>query len=58
MITTTKDTFGIVRIQTDDIIILRNERFSAREEDELKKDKYIAKPKEKLITDNTLLFNS
>jgi hypothetical protein len=58
LITINKDIFGIVSIQTDDIIILVNKRFSAREEKELKQAKYITKPKEKLIVVNLLLFNS
>jgi hypothetical protein len=45
-------------MQTDDIIILINKRFSAQEKEELKQAKYITKPKEKLIIINLLLFNS
>jgi hypothetical protein len=45
-------------MQTDDIIILVNKRFSAWEKKELKQAKYITKPKEKLIAINLLLFNS
>jgi hypothetical protein len=45
-------------MQTDDIIILINKRFLAREKEELKQAKYIAKPKKKLIIINLLLFNS
>jgi hypothetical protein len=44
-------------MQTDDIIILVDKRFSAREKKELKQAKYIAKLKEKLIITNPLLFN-
>jgi hypothetical protein len=40
----------------DDIIILVNKRFSAREK-ALKQAKYTAKPKKKLIAINLLLFN-
>jgi hypothetical protein len=58
LITTNKDIFGIISIQTDNIIILVDKRFSAREEEELKQTKYITKPKEKLIIINLLLFNS
>jgi hypothetical protein len=53
-----KDIFGIVSIQTDNIIILINKRFLAREKKELKQAKYITKPKKKLIVINLLLFNS
>jgi hypothetical protein len=58
LIITNKDIFGIVSIQIDDIIILANKQFSAREEEELKQTKYITKPKEKLTAINLLLFNS
>jgi hypothetical protein len=57
LITTNKDTFGIVGMQTDDTIILADERFLAREEEELKQAKYTTKPKEKLTAVNPLLFN-
>jgi hypothetical protein len=57
LITTNKDTFGIVGMQTDDTIILADERFLAREEEELKQAKYTTKPKEKLTVVNPLLFN-
>jgi hypothetical protein len=58
LITTNKDIFGIVSIQTDNIIILVNKRFSAREKEKLKQAKYTIKLKEKLIAINLLLFNS
>ena len=58
MIIINKDIFGIVSMQTDNTIILVDKRFSAREEKELKQAKYTAKPKEKLIVINLLLFNS
>jgi hypothetical protein len=57
LITTNKDIFGIVSIQTDDTIILVDKRFSAREEKELKQAKYTTKLKEKLTVVNLLLFN-
>jgi hypothetical protein len=57
LITTNKDIFGIVSIQTDDIIILVDKRFLAQEKKELKQAKYITKPKKKLIIVNLLLFN-
>jgi hypothetical protein len=58
LITTNKDIFGIVSIQTDNIIILVDKRFSAQEKEELKQAKYTTKPKEKLIAVNLLLFNN
>jgi hypothetical protein len=57
LITTNKDIFGIVSIQTDNTIILVDKRFLAREKEELKQAKYITKPKEKLTIINPLLFN-
>jgi hypothetical protein len=36
LITTNKDIFGIISIQTDDTIILVDKRFLAREKEELK----------------------
>jgi hypothetical protein len=50
--------FGIVSMQIDNIIILVDKRFLAREKEELKQAKYITKPKKKLIVINLLLFNS
>jgi hypothetical protein len=58
LITTNKNIFGIVSMQTDDTIILADERFSAREKEELKQAKYTTKPKEKLTVVNLLLFNN
>jgi hypothetical protein len=58
LITTNKDIFGIVNMQTNDIIILADKRFLTQEKKELKQAKYTIKPKEKLIIINLLLFNS
>jgi hypothetical protein len=58
LITTNKDIFGIISMQTNNIIILANKRFLAREKEKLKQAKYIIKPKKKLIVVNLLLFNS
>ena len=49
--------FGIVGIQTDDIIILKNNQFSAVKEDKLVKANLIVKPKKKLNLITLLLFN-
>ena len=57
LISTTEDSFGIVGMQTDDTIILSDDRFAATEEDELVKAKLLAKPKEKLTSDAPLIFN-
>jgi hypothetical protein len=57
LITITKNGFGIVRMQTDDTIILADERFSTLEENELLNAKFTVKPKEKLTPDSPLIFN-
>jgi len=49
--------FGIVGIQTDDIIILGDDQFLALKEDKLVKANLIAKLKEKLNLTTLLLFN-
>jgi hypothetical protein len=56
--TITDSVFGVVGMQTDDIIILRDKYFSAQEEQELNYTNYTAKPKEKLLVVTLLLFNS
>jgi hypothetical protein len=57
LITITENDFDIVRMQTDDTIILANEHFSTLEENELLNAKFIIKLKEKLIPDSPLIFN-
>jgi hypothetical protein len=49
--------FGIVSMQTNNIIILKNNQFSALKEDELVKVNFIVKLKEKLKLIILLLFN-
>jgi len=49
--------FGIVGIQTDDTLILRDVDFMAREQSELEKAKLLAKPIEALSLETPLLFN-
>ena len=49
--------FGIISIQTDNIIILKDDQFSALKEDELVKVNLIAKLKEKLNSIILLFFN-
>jgi hypothetical protein len=44
-------------MQTDDTIILTDKPFSTLEENELLNAKFIAKPKEKLISNSPLIFN-
>ena len=57
LITTTGILFKIIGIQTDNIIILRDDQFLALKEDKLVKANLIAKPKEKLNLIIPLLFN-
>jgi hypothetical protein len=57
LVTIIEDGFGIVRMQTDDTIILANEHFSTLEKNELLNAKFIAKPKKKLTPDSPLIFN-
>jgi hypothetical protein len=57
LITTIEDRFSIVGMQTNDIIILADEPFLTLEENELLNAKFIAKSKEKLISDSLLIFN-
>jgi hypothetical protein len=52
-----KNGFGVVKMQTNDTIILANERFSTLEKNKLINVKFIAKPKEKLTPDSPLIFN-
>ena len=57
LVTTIEDGFGIVEIQTDDIIILADKHFLTLEKNELLNAKFIIKSKEKLTLDSPLIFN-
>ena len=57
LITITGTLFGIISMQTDDTIILKNDQFSALKKDELVKANLMAKLKEKLDLKTLLLFN-
>ncbi|KAI0993761.1 hypothetical protein K3495_g14423 [Podosphaera aphanis] len=57
LISMTKDSFGVVGMQTDDTLILCNSAFADKEEEELKKAGLQAKPREKLDLENPLIFN-
>ncbi|RKF57503.1 putative glycosyl transferase [Golovinomyces cichoracearum] len=50
-------TIGIVGMQTDDTLVLGNNKFINKEASELDKANLLAKPIEKLTTKNPLLFN-
>ena len=56
-ITTIGTLFGIISMQTNNIIILKDNQFSALKEDELVKANLIIKLKEKLNLTTLLLFN-
>ncbi|RAL58471.1 hypothetical protein DID88_005175 [Monilinia fructigena] len=49
--------FGVVGLQTDDTLIVCNERFAEREEKQLKAAKFMAKDREVLTPDTPLKFN-
>jgi hypothetical protein len=49
--------FGLVGIQTNDTLILRDDQFIVQEDVELKKAELLAKPSKQLTKDNLLLFN-
>ena len=49
--------FGIISMQTNNTLILYDTKFSQLEENKFYKAKFTTKPKEKLITNNLLLFN-
>jgi hypothetical protein len=53
----TENGFSIVKMQTNDTIILADEHFLTLEKNELLNAKFIAKPKEKLTPDSLLIFN-
>ena len=57
LIITMGTSFRIIGIQTNNIIILRDDQFSALKEDELVKVNLITKPKKKLNLITLLFFN-
>jgi hypothetical protein len=57
LITITKTAFGVVRIQTDNILILKSKEFNTIEKEELTKAKFSAIPKELLSSETLLIFN-
>jgi hypothetical protein len=57
LITTTKDAFGIVGIQTNDTLILASDEFSQKEDSELTQANLRAKPKTTLTSDELIIFN-
>jgi hypothetical protein len=57
LITITKTVFGVVRIQTNDTLILGSKKFNTIKDEELTKAKFSAKPKELLSLETLLIFN-
>jgi hypothetical protein len=58
LITTTDNAFGVIGMQTDNIIILGDKCFLAREKYKLTYANYTVKLKEKLLVVILLLFNN
>ena len=54
---TTKEVFGLVGMQTDNILILALEKFSVIEDNEFSKVKLLIKPKKALVLKTLLIFN-
>ena len=57
LITTSKDAFGVVGMQTDDTLILGDDNFAKLEQDKLEKAKLSAKPVDTLSYETPLIFN-
>ncbi|EED20822.1 hypothetical protein TSTA_040160 [Talaromyces stipitatus ATCC 10500] len=52
-----KQGFGIIGMQTDDTLIVADEAFAIREEEQIKRANILCKPREQLITSKPLRFN-
>jgi hypothetical protein len=57
LIITKKEAFGVVGIQTNDILFLASDEFAALEDSELQKAQLTAKPRDKLSVKSSLMFN-
>ena len=57
LITTKKEAFGVVGMQTDDTLFLVFNEFAALEDSELQKAQLTAKPRDKLFVESSLMFN-
>ena len=57
LIITKKEVFGLIGMQTNNILILALEEFSVLEDDKLSKAKFLIKPKEALVLETLLIFN-
>jgi hypothetical protein len=52
-----KQGFGIIGMQTDDTLIVADEAFAVREEEQIERANILCKPREQLITGKPLRFN-
>jgi hypothetical protein len=57
LITTKKEAFGVVSMQTDDTLFLVSDKFAALKDSELQKAQLTAKPRDKLSAELSLMFN-
>jgi hypothetical protein len=57
LITITKTVFGVVKIQTNDTLILRSKKFNTIKDKKLTKAKFSVKPKKLLSLKTLLIFN-
>jgi hypothetical protein len=57
LLITTKEPFGVVSMQIDDTLFLGSEEFAAREDNELQKANFSAKPRNELSPTSNLIFN-
>ena len=57
LITTKKEIFSLIKMQTDDILILVLKEFLVIEDNEFSKIKLLIKPKEALAPKTPLIFN-
>ena len=57
LIITKKEVFGLIKMQTDNILILILKEFSVLEDNKFKKIKFFIKLKEALVLETPLIFN-
>ena len=57
LITTKKKVFSLIKMQTDNTLILALEEFSVLKDNKLSKTKLLIKPKEALAPETLLIFN-
>ena len=57
LITTKKEAFGLIKMQTDNTLILILKEFLVLEDDKFNKAKFLIKPKEAITLKTLLIFN-